>query len=113
VDTRNGTGVPKAKIKAGGSVTTMVPGSLGIPGDASALLVNLTATHTTTPTWLSVHTPPAVLPKTSSLNLGAAETRANSAEISTDAGGANHATIISNSAGSADAILDIEGYYLN
>lgn len=113
VDTRNGTGVPRAKIKAGGSVTTVVPGSLGIPGDASALLVNLTATNTTTPTWLSVHTPPAVLPKTSSLNLGAAETRANSAEISTDAGGANHATIISNSAGSADAILDIEGYYLN
>ncbi|MFC1439426.1 PKD domain-containing protein [Streptacidiphilus sp. N1-10] len=111
VDTRNGTGVPKAKIKARGSISSLVVGSHAIPQDTAMLLVNLTATNTTAATWLAVQIP-GYNPGTSSLNLGAGDTRANSAEIRTNGAGSNHSTMITNSAGSTDAILDVEGYYL-
>ncbi|WP_220214875.1 hypothetical protein, partial [Streptomyces shenzhenensis] len=47
MDTRDGTGVRKGTVGAGGTVTLTVGGHNGVPVDATAVVMNVTATNAT------------------------------------------------------------------
>jgi hypothetical protein len=53
LDTRNGTGAPKAKIGEGGSVALQIGGANGIPLGVSAVAINITATNETSSGYLT------------------------------------------------------------
>src|SRR5713226_5528799 len=70
LDTRNGTGgVPKAPIQAGGSLTVQVAGNGGVPATgAAAVVMNVTVTDTTAPSYLTVFPAGVAMPLASNLN---------------------------------------------
>lgn len=104
LDDRNGTGL-SGPWAPGQSRTFTVAGTHGIPADATGVIANLTATNATAGTWLAVSPLPS--PTTSSLNVGAGETRAN---LGADrlAGGALQ---ITNDLGQVDLVLDVAGWF--
>ncbi|MDQ2728050.1 MAG: hypothetical protein M3Y91_09365 [Actinomycetota bacterium] len=110
-DTRASSGLPDAgkTLGAGTNLATQFTGTNGIPQGASAVVVNLTGTDPTAPSFFTV-SPAATVgrPSSSDLNLATGETRAN-ADLATlsAAGSAN----LYNLAGRADAIMDLAGYF--
>ena len=55
LDTRNGTGAPKARVRAGGEVTLKVTGRAGVPSGAQAVALNISAVRPTLQTFLTVY----------------------------------------------------------
>jgi hypothetical protein len=53
LDTRNGTGSPKAKLAGGTTLALQVAGANGIPAGITALVINLTAVDETDSGWLA------------------------------------------------------------
>lgn len=103
-----GTGGSTAPLGPGGTVTVAVAGVSGVPTDATAVAITLTATQVTATTFLSAY--PAGQtgkPTTSTLNLLAGQTRANLAIVPLSSG----SFTVYNNQGSAEAIADLEGYY--
>ena len=45
LDTRSGTGAPKAQVGAGGTLQLQVAGGAGVPANASAVVMNVTVTN--------------------------------------------------------------------
>jgi IPT/TIG domain len=87
---------------------TVAGGTTGVPATATGVVLNVTATNTSAPSFLTVW--PAGSPRAtvSSLNWAAGETRPNLVNVSVGAGGQ---VSIYNSAGSADVVVDEEGYF--
>jgi hypothetical protein len=90
----------------------------GVPASgADAVLLNVTVTGPTHDGWLTVFPADAPLPTTSNLNFRAGETVPNLVVVKVGHGGANEGKISINntggspSAGSADVIADVVGYY--
>jgi len=109
LDTRTGTGgVPAAPISAAGQLTVNVAGQGGVAGTAAAVVVNVTVTNTTAPSFLTVYPAGLSMPLASNLNWVPGQTVANLVEVPLGTGGAVN---IYNSAGAADVIMDVEGYY--
>lgn len=110
LDTRSGTGVARGKVAAGRTVTLRVAGRAGVPASGvEAVVLNTTATNVTAPTYVSVY--PAGYsngPRTSSLNIGARDTRPNLVIVPVSSSGS---ITLYNDAGSVDLIADIQGYY--
>jgi hypothetical protein len=94
-----------------GNATTRnitVTGAHGIPNDASAVVVNATATNTTGSSHLDLWPAGQAKPNTSSLNWVAGGTVPNAATIRVGADGQISAY---NNSGTADIILDVVGYF--
>ncbi|WP_043667080.1 PKD domain-containing protein [Streptomyces xylophagus] len=106
LDTRNGTGAPAHSLGANGTLTVKVAGVAGVPADATAVLVNLTAVGPTTGTHLTAYGA-GDLPNVSNDNLTAGETRPILAVVPVDGNGDIH---IHNSNGSVGVVADLEGY---
>ncbi|NNN20991.1 MAG: hypothetical protein HKL80_03200 [Acidimicrobiales bacterium] len=85
-----------------------IPASTQVPSDATALVLNVTTTNTTTPGFLSIYPTPSNPPIASDLNWSQGETRANLVVVKL---GANNTITIYNLSGSADLIIDLEGWY--
>lgn len=114
LDTRDGTGgVPVAPVGAGQSVDlTVTGGSSGVPTNATAVVLTVTAVHATATTDVRVYptpsspgTPP---PQISSINLRSGQVVPNLVVAMVGAGGSVR---LYNSAGSVDLVADLSGWY--
>ena len=104
LDTRV-TGTP---LGLNSNLTLPVTGRGGVPGDAVAVVVNLTATDTTAPTAITAAPAGQAIPLASNLNLGPASTRPNLAIVKVGTGGA---ITLHNMFGSTDMIVDVVGAF--
>jgi hypothetical protein len=110
-DTRNGQGGRIGGLGADTSVTFQVSGQAGVPSSGvSAVALNVTVTETTAPSFLTVHPADVSLPVVSNLNFVAGTTRANQAIVRLPSNGLIN---VYNSAGSAQLVIDVVGYYDN
>lgn len=109
IDTRDGTGgVPVASIGPGGTLTVQVAGQGPLPATGvSAVVLNVTATNTTAPSYLTVWPTGVPRPLASNLNWVRGQTVPNLVEVAL---GLNGRVSIYNSAGSVDVIFDVAGY---
>ncbi|MFB8060983.1 hypothetical protein ACFC6U_33160, partial [Kitasatospora purpeofusca] len=86
-----------------------------VPADATAVVVNVTATNTTEDGYLTVRRDADLpgAPTTSTLNFKAGETVSNTVTVAVARRGANTSPQISvyNNAGTTDVVVDILGYY--
>jgi surface antigen len=55
LDTRTGLSAPKAKLAAGGTLTLTVTGKAGVPTDAAAAVLNVSATDAASDGWLTTY----------------------------------------------------------
>ena len=83
------------------------PGT-GIPGDATGLVANFTATNATTGSFVTVFPDGVAQPTSSNLNFGAQQTIANLTVVGLPANGS---IAISNQLGSVDLVADAVGYF--
>jgi hypothetical protein len=104
LDTRKGSG----PLAGGSTVTVPVAGVGGVPTDGVyAAVINVTATNTTAPGYLTIYPAGTPQPLASSLNWTAGQTVPNLVEVAVGLGGQVN---VFNAAGSTDVILDVEGY---
>ncbi|HEY3548659.1 MAG TPA: hypothetical protein VGK17_21500, partial [Propionicimonas sp.] len=114
MDTRFGTGgVPAQRVPVNGWVDLQVAGHLGVPADASAVVLNVTAASVAGTTNVRVYPTPAASepqdpPLVSSLNLRAGRDQANLVTVTL--GDAGKVRFYTQSA-SLDLIADVAGYY--
>jgi hypothetical protein len=114
LDTRLGTGAPKAALVPGGTINLSVLGTAGVPSTGvSAVVLNVTITGATKAGYLTVFPAGATRPTASSINFVAGTDRANmvTASLGTVGAGAGMVAIYS-PAGSVQVIADVMGYYL-
>ena len=107
LDTRSGlalsSGVPR---------TIPVAGLCGIPSDAVAVSLNVTAVGPSAEGFITLYPGNGQLPPTSTLNLVAGKTRANNAVLglATDASGTLQAQAFLSDGGHVDLLVDVNGY---
>ncbi|MGW7451435.1 peptidoglycan recognition protein family protein [Streptomyces sp. NPDC054787] len=108
MDTREGLGVPQAKVGGGSSVTLPVAGVGGIPaGDVTAVVLNVTATNPTASSYVSVYPSGTIRSSASNLNFSAGQTIPNLVVVPVVDGKVS----FYNNAGTVDLIADITGYF--
>ncbi|MEY2960086.1 MAG: hypothetical protein RLZZ01_2654, partial [Actinomycetota bacterium] len=105
LDTREGAAAP---VAGGSSVAVRVAGVAGVPADATAVAVNLTATEATATTFLTAWPTGAARPWASNLNLQRGDTRANLVVLKV---GADGFVNVFNDAGTSHVVLDLFGYF--
>ncbi|MFW5474007.1 M6 family metalloprotease domain-containing protein [Knoellia sp. CPCC 206450] len=105
LDTRTGTGVPKAPVGAGATVTLTIP---GLPADATAVTLNLTGTGPTASTFVTAWPSGTTRPNASNLNLAKGATDANLVTVKVGTGGR---VSFRNASGSTHLIGDLAGYF--
>jgi hypothetical protein len=109
VDTRNGTGGFSSPIAPNSSIAVMVAGKGGVPPTGTtAVVLNVTATNATSPSYLTVWPDLTTRPLASDLNFVAGQTIANLVIVKL---GSNGKVDIYNAAGSTDVIVDVVGWY--
>ncbi|MHB1486851.1 MAG: fibronectin type III domain-containing protein [Acidimicrobiales bacterium] len=102
-------------LTPGGTLDIQVAGtnpngqsSGGVPASgATAVVLNVTATNATAPSYFSVYPTGTQAPLASNLNFVAGETVPNLVEVAL---GKNSQATVFNDAGSADVVVDVEGY---
>ncbi|MHB1891662.1 MAG: hypothetical protein ACYCUF_12375, partial [Acidimicrobiales bacterium] len=95
-------------LGAGGVLNLEVAGLAGIPADAKAVVVAVTATDTTGNSFLTVWPSGVAMPLASDLNWHAGSTKTNLVLATV---GANGDISIYNYFGAADVIVDVFGWY--
>jgi hypothetical protein len=88
--------------------TVQVAGTAGVPADATAVVVNATATGTTAGSFLTLWPSGQSRPLASNLNWSPGQTIANAVTAKV---GANGSIDVYNNLGNADVVLDIVGYF--
>jgi hypothetical protein len=104
LDTRTGTG----PVGANATVTVSVGGAGIVPSTAKAVVLNVTVTNTTTPSYLTVWPDAVTRPTASDLNWVAGQTVPNLVVVKL---GANGMVDVYNLAGSTDVVIDVVGWY--
>jgi hypothetical protein len=108
LDTRDGTGAPKAQVGAGGTVKLAVAGAHGVPATGiTAVVMNVTAVNPATGGHITVYPDGQTLPSVSTLSYSAGRTIANLVTVAVRDGTVD----LQNSAGSVDLLADVTGYY--
>jgi hypothetical protein len=107
LDTRTG-----AALASGVQRTFPVTGLCGIPADAVAVSLNVTAVSPPAEGFITLFPGDGQLPPTSTLNLVAGKTRANNAVLglATDASGTLAAQAFLSNGGEVDLLVDVNGY---
>ena len=95
-------------LGVGGTLTITGAGLGGVPANATAVVVNMTVTNTTTASYLTAWPDGTAQPLASDLNWAAGWTRANLGVVAL---GSNGNYDVFNHEGGADVILDIAGWY--
>jgi hypothetical protein len=103
LDTRYG-----GRLGAGGHTDLPVGGTHGVPSNATAVILNVTAVGESTAGFFTVYPTGGSLPIASNLNWVAGETVPNL--VSVGLGTLGYVTIY-NGLGSADAVVDLQGYF--
>ncbi|MHC3474816.1 N-acetylmuramoyl-L-alanine amidase [Streptomyces sp. 7R007] len=109
MDTRDGTGVRKGTVGAGGTVTLTVGGHSGVPVDATAVVMNVTATNATKASHIIVYPYGVSRPNVSNLNFSAGENFPNLVIVPVT----NGKVVFYNASGAVDIIADLDGYFTN
>jgi hypothetical protein len=109
-DTRTSSGQPLAgqHLTPGKSDLVPVVGVDGVPGNATAAVLNVTATNGTAASFFTAYAGNTGLPLASNLNFVAHQTIANLVTVPI---GNNGGVNVYNLAGTADAVVDLEGYF--
>ncbi|MFC1418378.1 PKD domain-containing protein [Streptacidiphilus cavernicola] len=109
LDTRSGTGAPKAAVGPGGVVRLKVAGAGGIPAHgAAAVTLNVTETGATRSSYLSAYPGGTSRPTVSNLNFGVGQTTQNQVTVPI---GADGTVSLYNASGQVQVIADVQGYY--
>jgi subtilase family serine protease len=111
LDTRNGTGAPKAKLGAKRSIPLQISGANGVPAtNVTSVVLNVTATGGTLGSYLQVYPDGSgVTPGSSSnLNFNAGQTIPNLVTVPV---GSDGAVDVFNFQGAVDVVADLLGYY--
>jgi len=108
VDTRTGLGAPGGPLGPGTDRSFAAAGSNGIPGTASAIVLNATVTGATAGSFVTLHPTGGAVPTASTINFGAGQTIANSATVKVGAGNQISAF---NQTGSVHLVIDVVGWY--
>ncbi|MFE4512915.1 hypothetical protein ACFRMQ_01785 [Kitasatospora sp. NPDC056783] len=107
---------PRTPLGPGEQYSAVVVGNTSdlIPHEATAVVLNVTATNPTATGFLALGAPnvPGSAPSTSSLNFKAGQTVSNLVTVPLSQDSVRPATTIFNSAGTTDVVLDVVGYYL-
>jgi hypothetical protein len=109
VDTRVGIGALSAPVAPGGTLVIAGTGAGGVPSTGvSAVVLNVTATDTTSAGFLTVYPTGIPLPELSNVNFGPGQTVANAATVQVGDGGQ---LSVFNAFGNTHVIIDIQGWY--
>ncbi|MET0887065.1 MAG: hypothetical protein ABWX92_11510, partial [Mycetocola sp.] len=112
LDTRVGNGAPQGPVAAYGTVGLQVTGRGGVPQTGvSAVVVNVTVTAPQTSGFVTVYPSGTAIPTASNLNFSAGLSVPNLVTVKVGADG--KINLANNSAGTADLIADVSGYYLS
>jgi hypothetical protein len=107
LDTRNGVGVPVRALGAGSTLELQVTGVAGVPSDAAAVVLNMTAVNAQAPGFATVFPCGQSRPEASNLNYAAGQTIPNLVIAKPGAGGKvciySYATI--------DVLADVSGFF--
>ena len=95
-------------LESAATLNLQVAGVAGVPLTATAVVLNLTVTDTTEPSFLTAYPEGTSLPLASNLNWVAGETRANLAVVEVGAGGG---ISFYNASGRTDLVVDLQGYF--
>ena len=108
LDTRNGTGAPVGPLGQGQSLTLQVTGRGGVGANATAVVLNVTATQATQPSYLTVWPADVAEPLASNLNFKSGEDIPNLVTVKLSASGQ---VKIFNGVGSVHVVADVAGWY--
>jgi hypothetical protein len=108
LDSRNGTGGYHSPWSPGQTRSLHVAGVAGVPANATAVVLNLTATDATAASYVTATPTGGVIPTASNLNFAAGQTIANLVTVQVGAGGAID---LYNIHGLVDLVADVVGYY--
>jgi hypothetical protein len=108
LDTRLGTGAPKAQLTSAAPIKLTVAGAGGVPDDATAVALNLTLTDSTGGGNVAAF-PDGTAEQTSNLNYSAGQTVANLAIV--PIGDNGQIDLAKQGPGAVDMIADVEGYF--
>ena len=109
LDSRNGTGGYTTPWTAGQTRGLHVAGVGGVPADATAVVLNVTATDVSTASYVTATPSGGVIPTASNLNVTAGQTIANLVTVQVGAGGS---VDLYNAHGQLDLVADVVGYYM-
>lgn len=109
LDTRAGTGAPKAKVGAGTAVTLQVGGQPGIPAGVTAAVLNVTVTDAAKGGFITAYADGTDRPASSNVNFVAGQTVPNQVIVPVGSNGA--VDLYNASGGTVDLIADIAGYF--
>lgn len=109
LDTRDGTGAPTAPIGPGRTVTLRLAGSNGIPTNANAVVLNLTAARVRAKSYVSVWPAGEADPGTSNLNVVPGRVAANLVICRL---GEDGSVVVANPVSECDVIGDVMGYFV-
>lgn len=99
----------RAPVRAGNDRVVRINGLFGVPDDATAVALNTTVLGTTSSIDVQVYaTGDRPAERTSNLNVRPGEVKANAVTVGL---GTNNSVSLSVSAGQADVVLDVVGYY--
>jgi hypothetical protein len=108
LDSRDGTGGYSSPWGPGVARDVVVADVGGVPDDARAVVLNVTAVDPTAGSHLTVYPAGAPRPLASSLNFPAGDVRANLVVVPV---GPDHKITIFNNSGEVDVLADVMGYY--
>jgi hypothetical protein len=110
-DTRTGSGLPNAgmRLGAGSTLDIQVTGATPVPATGvSAAILNVTATNTSSSSFLTVWPTGVTRPTASNLNWVAGQTVPNRVIVPVGTGGK---VSVYNSSGGTDVLVDVSGYF--
>ena len=109
LDTRSGVGAASARLGARGSIDVQLTGQGGVPSSGvSAVVLNVTVTNASAPSYLTVFPTGATTPVVSNLNFSAGQTVPNRVVVHVGVGGK---LTFFNAYGSVDVIADVGGWF--
>lgn len=109
LDTREGIGSSLARVAGGNHVSLQVTGRGGVPTNATAVVLSVTAVAPTSASFISVYPTGVDRPETANLNFVAGQTVQNLVVAKL---GANGKVDLFNLAGTVDIVADLNGYFV-
>jgi hypothetical protein len=109
LDTRYGTGAPKAPVKAHSVTQVKFAGNGGIPADVTAVVLNVTVTAPTAAGDIVVYGDGTARPSSSNVNFVKGQTVPN--QVIAPVGADGKVDFYNASTGSTDLIADVAGYF--
>ena len=110
LDTRHAIGAPTHVVGAAATLSLTAGGVAGVPTDAKAVVLNVTATSPTKTGYVTAYPSGSVRPAVSNLNYTVGRTVPNLVTVALGSGG--KISLYNGSSGTVNLIADVAGYYL-